>query len=228
MAAQHEIALIVAARQKGLRSFDQDFAWSAIHKAVTQPGEPYTCNGTYPQGFAGDRHLRPYLEFGFVPEEAGPASSTFEYAYDDACAAVFARSLGRRADAAYFAKLAQNWRNAFDQETRYARRRHADGAWVTPFDPMQYGTSGGWNGSGFVEGTPWIYSWFVPHDVSGLVRELGENRFNQRLEEGFNNNYVDLTNEPNIQSPWLFNFSGKPWLTQKYARNVFARSIHLR
>jgi putative alpha-1,2-mannosidase len=51
---------------------------------------------------------------------------------------------------------------------------------------------------------------------------MGRNRFNQRLEEGFEKQYVDLTNEPNLQAPWLFNYSGKPSLAQKYARFAFS------
>ena len=48
----------------------------------------------------------------------------------------------------------------------------------------------------------------------------GRDEFNSRLEEGFAKGYVDLGNEPNLQAPFLFNYSGKPWLTQKYSRLV--------
>ena len=87
-------------------------------------------------------------------------------------------------------------------------------------NPFHFGTEGGWNGPGFVEGTAWIYTWFVPHDLPGLVKLLGADQFNSRLEEGFAKGYVDLGNEPNLQAPFLFSYSGKPWLTQKYSRLV--------
>ena len=223
MAAQHQVPMLVAAWKKGAWQGDTSAAYAAVKKVLTEPGQAYTCGGSYPGGFAGDRHLAPYMASGYVPEEAGPASSTFEYAYDDGCAATFAEGLHMRDDAAYFRKRSQNWRNSFDPQSGYARRRHADGTWVSPFDPHQFGTGGPWNGPGFVEGTPWIYTWFVPQDVPGLIAAMGQERFNARLEEGFGKGYVDLTNEPNLQAPWLFNYSGKPSLTQKHAREVFSK-----
>jgi putative alpha-1,2-mannosidase len=58
----------------------------------------------------------------------------------------------------------------------------------------------------------------VPQDPGGLIQLIGRDEFNRRLEEGFEKGYVDLTNEPNLQAPFLFNYSGQPWLTQKYTR----------
>lgn len=223
MSAQHEIALLVGGIQKGIAGIDGNQAYAAIHKVLTESGKPYTCGGAYPQGMAGDRHLDAYMRHGFVPEETGPASSTFEYAFDDACAATLARSLGYAADAELFARRSENWRNSFSPTSAWAQRRHSDGSWVEPNDIHRFGTSGGWNGPGFVEGTPWIYSWFVPQNVNGLISTIGKERFNQRLQEGFEKGYVDLTNEPNLQTPWLFNYSGEPALAQKYARSVFSR-----
>jgi predicted alpha-1,2-mannosidase len=222
MAAQHEVSLVVGALQKGLPGIDREAAYTAIRKVLTTPGEPYTCGGKYPQGMAGDRHLAAYMSHGYVPEETGPTSSTFEYAYDDSCAATLAASLDKTDDAAMFAKRSANWRNSISPATGYAQRRHADGSWLEPNDIHHFGTGGGWNGQGFMEGTPWIYTWFVPQDVKGLVDLVGKERFSQRLQEGFEEQYVDLTNEPNLQSPWLFNYAGKPALTQKYARFAFS------
>ncbi len=223
MDAHHEMALLTGAWQKHLRGFDGEQAYQAMRKVLTEPGVPYTCGGRFPQGVAGDRHMAAYMKLGYVPEEDGPASSTMEYAYDDACAAVLARSLGHTADAAMFAQRSENWRNILAPATHYAQRRRADGTWVEPNDLYHFGTTGGWAGPGFLEGTPWIYSWFVPQNVPGLINLLGRDTFNTRLEQGFRDNHVDLTNEPNLQAPWLFNYSGRPWLTQKYARDVFAR-----
>ena len=71
-----------------------------------------------------------------------------------------------------------------------------------------------------MEGDAWIYTVFVPHDVPGIIRLIGKARFNSRPEEGFQKHYFDLGNEPSLESPFLFNYSGKPWLTQKYSRYV--------
>jgi predicted alpha-1,2-mannosidase len=222
MDAHHEMSLLAGAWQKGERDFDGEAAYQAMRKVLTSPPEGYTCGGRYPSGLVGDRHMQQYMKLGFVPEEDGPASSTFEYAYDDACAATMARSLGHMDDAKMFEKRSGNWRNSFGPDD-YAQRRRADGSWVQPNDLFHFGTGGAWSGPGFMEGDAWLYSWFVPQDVSGLVNAMGRDRFNTRLEEGFKNKYVDLTNEPDLQVPWLFNYSGRPDLTQRYAREVFDR-----
>ena len=213
MVAQHQQSLITSCYQKGIRDFDAERAFRAIQHDLTTPGTP-VANG----GFAGDRHLATYLEHGYVPAEDGPTSNTFEYAYDDWAAAQLAAALGRDGAARDFMRRSGNWRNSIDPRLHYARPRHADGRWVGPFDLHGFGTVGGWNGSGFVEGTAWIYTLFVPHDPAGLIGLVGRDEFNRRLEEGFAKGYVDLTNEPNLQAPFLFNYSGKPWLTQKFTR----------
>ena len=82
MVAQHQDALIVSSYQKGIRDFDAERAWRAIRHDLTTPGTPMPN-----RGFAGDRHLATYLAHGYVPDEEGPTSNTFEYAYDDWCAA---------------------------------------------------------------------------------------------------------------------------------------------
>jgi predicted alpha-1,2-mannosidase len=215
MCAQHQQSLIISSYQKGIRDFDTNLAWTAIWHDLTTPGVAMP-NG----GFAGDRNLAAYMKLGYVPDENGPMSSTLEYAYDDWAAAQFGLALGKTNEAAQLLQRSQNYTNAFDPQVQSVRRRHADGSWVEPFDLFHSGTEGGWNGPGFVEETAWIYTWFVPQDVPGLVKLLGADQFNNRLEEGFAKGYVDLGNEPNLQAPFLFNYSGRPWLTQKYSRMV--------
>jgi predicted alpha-1,2-mannosidase len=215
MVAQHQNSLIISALQQGLKGIDEDKAYAAIRHDLTTPGT------TLPDGqFAGNRHLSAYLANGFVPDAAGPSSNTLEYAYDDFCMAQFAQKRGARGDARMFGRRASNWRNQFDPATGFMRPRDKDGNWKKAFNPMLFGTVGGWNGSGFVEGSAWTYSFFVPHDVTGLVSLIGRDAFNQRLESGFERGEVDLTNQPGLQSPFLFNYSGKPWLTQKWTRRI--------
>ena len=215
MGSQHHKALVVSSYQKGIRRFDAAKAWAAVKHDLTTPGSDQPCGG-----YAGNRQLTPYLKYGFVPDEDGATSNTLEYAYDDYAAAQFAQALGKTDDQAYFLKRSGYWKNQFDPQTGFMRRRHRDSTWVSPVDNQKFGTVGGWNGTGFMEGTAWIYSFFVPHNIPELVRMVGVDRFNQRLEEGFAKDYVDLGNQPNLQAPFLFNYSGKPYLTQKYSRQV--------
>ena len=135
-------------------------------------------------------------------------------------AAQFTRALDKTADDGFFTKRPQNYRNIFDPTTKFMCRKHRDNTWLAGFDPFQFGTTGGWNGPGYMEGNAWLFTFFVPHDVPGLIGLLGRDLFNQRLGEGFEKDYVDFGNQPNLQTLFLFNYSGKSWLTQKYSRLV--------
>ena len=69
----------------------------------------------------------------------------------------------------------------------------------------------------------------MPHDVAGLVERMGgRDNFNRRLNELFEKSvasnyvgqYVHYGNQPSIQLAHLFNYSGAPWLSQKWVREV--------
>ncbi len=213
MVAQHEISLIVAAYQKGIRNFDVEKAWKAVKFIQTTPGKPHECGG-----YVGDKNLKSYMELGFVSNEDGPVSNTMEYGYDDYCAAQFAKALGKTSDYKYFTERSLNYKNVFDPSTKFIRQRHADGQWVQEWDSLQ--NHGTWFGAGYVEGTAWQYTYFVPQDYPGMIKLVGKDLFNSRLEQGFHNGNVFIGNQPNMQAPWIFNYSGKPWLTQKYTREL--------
>jgi predicted alpha-1,2-mannosidase len=162
-----------------------------------------------------------------VPRESGPVSNTLEFAYDDWCVAQMANSLGKKKEYDVFIKRAANYKNMFDAETKYMRPRMKDGSWLPKFDPIHTG--------GYTEGNGWQYTFFVPQDVNGLVKLVGEKEFNDRLDYGFKQSapadfnaigdkmelfYINHGNQPNMQAAWLFNYSGKPWLTQKWTREI--------
>jgi predicted alpha-1,2-mannosidase len=223
MVAEHEIALLVSAWQKGLREFDGEKAYAAIKHVQTTPGKIY-----YPDlhaGWVGMEKLEPYRDLGYVPVEDGHTSLTLDYAYDDWCTAQMAKALGKMDDYRYFSKRAQNFRNVWDPSTGYFRPKHRDGTWVTDFSPFDH--------KDFTEGTAWQYSFFVPHDMKALVELMGRDRLIERLNEGFENSrpdfasdhkYVNVGNQPNMQAPWMFDYAGAPWLTQKWTREVLEHS----
>jgi predicted alpha-1,2-mannosidase len=215
MDAQHHIALIISAYQKGIRNFDAQKAWKAIKHDLTTPDE-IPASG----GHVGSRSLKAYMQYGYVPDEDGPTSNTLEYAFDDWMAAQFAKALNQTTDYDYFMKRSESYRPIFDNQTKYMRKKHRDGTFVKDFDPFYFGCDGGWDGSGYMEGNAWLYTFYVPHNLPDLVQLIGKDTFNNRLEEGFRLNHVDMGNQPNLQAPFLFNYSGKPWLTQKYTRYV--------
>jgi len=227
MVASHSIPLIVSAYQKGIRDFDVETAGEAIYHQQTVPGHKYDCGGS-----VGNLKLEPYLKYGYVPTEAGHVSNTLEYAYDDWCVAQFAKALGKKKEYREFSKRAEYYKNMFDPETKFMRPRHEDGSFREEFNILSSPRNE------FVEGNSWQYTFFVPQDVKELVSMIGEEEFNQRLNDGFEvsqkenfnatgdrmaAHFINHGNQPNMQAAYLFNYSGKPWLTQKWAREIMNR-----
>jgi predicted alpha-1,2-mannosidase len=235
MVAEHEIPLIVATYQAGIRGFDVAKAYEACRKMQTTLPEKHPSGG-----YVGNENLEPYLNYGFVPygeksklghsHEKWLTSNTLEYSYDDWALAQFALALGKADDHGLFLKRAQNWRLIFDPDTGFMRPKQADGAWLTPFDP--------YHTPGFTEGNAWQYTWFVPQDVPGLIEAMGRERFVTRLNEAMEKSWktrfnatgeryelfpVNHGNQPTMQVGWLFNYAGRPWLTQKWVREILDR-----
>jgi predicted alpha-1,2-mannosidase len=233
MVAEHEIPLLVAAYQHGLKVDAHKILAAAVKMQTTPPR--HFSNG----GAAGNANLENYLKYGYVAEDGpiGPGggaewssahtSNTYEYSYDDWCVAQLAKALGETNLFTEFEKRSQSWRNVFDVKTGFARPRKINGDWVTPFDP--YSTPG------FVEGNAWQYTWFVPQDVPGLIQAMGRDRFLSRLNEAFEKSAptrfnaagermadypINQGNEPTMHVGWLFNWAGAPWLTEKWVRAI--------
>ncbi len=97
-----------------------------------------------------DKGFFPALDWGesetvpqVTPERRQAVSVTIENSYDDWCAAQLAKALGKQEDAAYFEKLAHNYRNVFDSNIDFMAPKDADGNWVAHFDPKLGGGQGG-------------------------------------------------------------------------------------
>lgn len=233
MVASHQLSLIGSAYHKGIRKFDTDKAYKAMVEMQTNQGKPHVAGG-----YVGNRNLEVYKKYGFVPDEDGPVSNTVAYAYDDWTVGQMAKALGKESDYKQFTKRAFNYRNVFDPEVGYVRRKNRDSTWVPGF--RKFGDVA-WLGSGYVEGNSWQYTYFVPHDIHGLIELMGRDEFNNRLEEGFKTSAphrfnsehlganslegmgilpVNHGNQPNMQAAYLFNYGGKPWLTQYWVREI--------
>ena len=227
MVAEHEIPLIVSAYQMGIRDYDVNKAFEAAHKTLTTPAEKVG------GGLAGNEDLDTYLEHKFVPYDKGRFSNTLEFAYDDWTLAQFAKSLGKTKEYNEFSIRSTWWKNAIDPETGYARLRKSDGTWFPNFDPFQSGRN-----QHYVEGNAWQLTFFVPQDVPGLAKTIGEDRFKDRLSWGFgesnkwrfnapNDAYWDYPviqgNQQSMHFAYLFNWVKQPWLTQKWSRAIVDR-----
>ena len=215
------IPVITDTWMKGLRDFDIETAYEAFRKSATTPGAQ---NLLRPD-------IDPYIERGYIPlgfyaqDLAGDVSVShaLEYYVADAALARLADSLGHREDARLFRERSLGYRHYYDKEYGTLRPILPDGSFLTPFDPKA-----GENFSaapGFHEGSSWNYTFYVPHDVEGLVRLMGgRKRFVEKLQMVFDEGLYDPANEPDIAYAYLFSrFPGEAWRTQRETRRLLER-----
>lgn len=207
------IPVIVDTWKRGLRDFDVETAYEAMVKSATTPGK--------------DNSLRPdidhYLSHGYVPLEKefdNSVSHALEYYVADWNLAQLSKELGHKDDYKRFLKQSLGYRNYFDKEYHMLRPKLADGKFLPSFNPKQ-----GENFApcpGFHEGTAWQYTFYVPHDISGLMKLMGGSRkFVSKLQKLFDENLFDMANEPDINYPYLFNFvKGEEWRCQKIVHDL--------
>ena len=207
------IPVIVDTWRKGLTDFDMDAAYAAMKKSATTPG---ALNPMRPD-------VDPYIEKGYIPlgmyagDNSGDnsVSHALEYYVADAALAWLANERGDKEFAAELSKRAKGYANYYSTESGTLRPINKDGSFLTPFNPRQ-----GENFEpvpGFHEGSAWNYTFFVPHDVEGLIKLMGGNKkFTNKLQMVFDDGLYDPANEPDIAYPYLFSrVKGEEWRTQK-------------
>lgn len=226
--------LIASAYNCGIRDFDWETGYQAAVKNELDYRGRHLGNGKY------DLHY--FVRQGYVPYQDTVisngwrfnfgASHTLEYAFSSYAVAQMAKQLKKEDDYKRLMKQAQYWKNLYDNETHFIRPRLPGGKFIGDFDPMRP-----WDG--FQEGNAYQFTWFVPHDVSGLIDAMGKDLFNSRLEETFGESRKSMFgggqeidsfsgveklynhgNQPCLHQSWLFNYSGQPWLTQKWTRTI--------
>jgi predicted alpha-1,2-mannosidase len=248
MIGHHADQLILDTYNKGYRDFDVKLAYEGMLKNATQATMlPWSRAGlTLLDHIYIDKGFFPALAWGekeSVPEVTGErrqsVSVTLETAYDDWCVAELAKALGLTQDAESFTKRAHNYQNVWNPAIGFMAPRSADGAWVEHFDPKLGGGQGGRDYTTEVDS--WLYSFSVQHDPQGLIHLMGgRDAFNARLDRLFVEQYgtskfhflgqfPDATglvglyaqgNEPSFHIPYLYDFSGQPWKTQKRIRQL--------
>ena len=212
------IPVIVDSYLKGLRDFDIETAYEAMKRSATTEGKS---NPIRPD-------IDPYIERGYIPvgwfandlSGDNSVSHALEYYVADNALATFARQLGDEEFAVKMEQRASGWRNYFCKEYGALRPLDKNGNFITPFDP-----SAGANFSntvGFHEGSSWNYTFFVPHDIEGLIKFMGgKKEFTKRLWNIFEEGYYDPTNEPDIAYPYLFSrIKGEEWRTQRLVKEL--------
>ena len=212
------IPVIVDTWMKGLKDFDIKEAYKGMYKSATTPGK--------------DNLLRPdndeYMKRGYVPMESqydNSVSHALEYYVADNALSTLADKLGKKEDAKLFRKRALGYKNYYSKEFGTLRPITKDGKFYSPFNPKE-----GENFQpcpGFHEGSSWNYTFYVPHDIEGLIKLMGGGKnFVDRLQSVFDNGHYEPTNEPDIAYPYLFSrVKGEEWRTQKMVKKLLAENF---
>lgn len=246
MIGDHSIPVIVDSYFKGINDFDVEKAYEGMKKnSLELPPVAHD--------FVGRMGLNLYKSLGYIPYNAldvdetlkaifNPVKNpllyqfvsqvmaniqciaiTLEYCYDDWCLARLAKALGKNDDYKLFMERSKYYRNVFDNNTKFMRPKSFNGHWMPLYNPENWYP-------GFTEGNAWTYSWFVPHDVQGLIELMGKDLFIDRLDHFFEKfiypgwlskfSQYWHGNEPDQHMPYLYDFVGQPWKTQSVVRRI--------
>ena len=227
---------------EGLRknATEQSILPWACNLGLTDLDRCYLENGYFPALKKGEEET--YAEVNKF-ERRQSVAVTLEHCYDDWCVAQLAKKLGKTSDYEMFMKRADNYKKSYNAQIGFMAPRDIDGAWVD-FDPMWGGGQGGRDY--FTENNAWTYAWSVFHDFIGYRGLLGgakamEKKLDELFTEGVRNEngqtmskytymalFPDATglmgqfamgNEPDFHIPYVYNYCGAAWKTQKRIRD---------
>ncbi len=229
------VSLVMAsAYMAGIRDFDVPKAYEASLKNEIDGKDR-------PRG-AGKLDVERFVKYGYVNhmDEGNDwqetwrfsASHTLEYSFSAYAVAQWAKALGKKDDYKKLMRMSRGWEHLFDPTLKLVRPKLANGEFIDNFKPGEP-----WRG--FQEGNAWQYTFYVPHDPEALVKKVGREDFNVRLDSIFTTSQKNAFgggttldafsglaglynhgNQPNLHTSWLFNYSGKPSLTQKWVRAI--------
>ena len=127
----------------------------------------------------------------------------------------------------------------YNPETGFFHPKDKKGNFIQPFD---YRFSGGQGARNYYdENNAWTYRWDVPHNPMDLIQLMGSSEnFIINLDQTFreplgrskfefyaqlpdqtgNVGQFSMANEPSLHIPYLYNYAGQPWKTQKRVREL--------
>ena len=244
MNSNHGAAMVADAYIKGLRGFDLEEAYNVSKAAITEKtlapwsSKPagvldrfYKEHGYFPSLAKGEKETAPEVH-GW--ERRQPIAVTLGTVYDEWCLSLIAKQLGKNDEADYFSKRSLNYHKVFNPETKFFHPKDASGKFMEDLDYRFPPGIGGRDA--YDENTGYVYRWDVPHNIADLVNMLGgkeafvkelEDMYSTPLGKGkpdFYHIYADhsgnvgqfsMGNEPAMHIPYLYNYAGQPWRTQK-------------
>ncbi|MFK5973448.1 MAG: GH92 family glycosyl hydrolase [Flavobacteriaceae bacterium] len=222
MPGYHSVSVIAEAFLKGIRNYDEEKAYRAMK--TTMMGDV--------------RGLQAYKKFGYIPYQSmdQSVSISLEFAYNDWCVGQVAKAMGKDDDYTYFNERSKAYKHLYDSSTGFLRGKSSNGkTFHEPFNPK---FANHIEGTDYTEGNAWQHSWYVLHDVEGLIALHGGNApfakmVEQLFEEGSElmgeNVSPDISgligqyahgNEPSHHIAYMLNKAGKPWRTQFWVREI--------
>lgn len=249
MNSNHGVATILDAYVKGIEGFDLEKGYEYSRKGIEEKtlipwsarpagwlDEFYKNNGYIPALKKGEKETVPGVS---IWEKRQPVAVTLGTSYDQWCLSVLARALGKDEEAAHYAECGLNYRKLFNPATRFFHPKDKDGNFIPDLD---YRYDGGLGARDYYdENNGWIYRWDVQHNIADLISLFGGNdNFTAALDSMFNVplgmskwsfysflpdhtgnvGMFSMANEPSLHIPYLYNYAGKPYLTQKRIRTL--------
>ncbi len=219
---EHMLCVAVDAVQKGLYEGDLQELYRGIRDELTQ--FRFVLNNPLRL-----QRYRKTADLGYVPYRP---DYTMERSYDAWCVAQMAKKLGHEEDYREFMRWAGFYKNVWDSSAvcwrgeeddiyGFFRARDEQGKWLEfPHDPRVI------DEKHVYEGSMWMWRWWVPHDVQGLIDLIGgREKFLHDLNYFFRYTLYNMGNQPDLHTPYLFIYAGAPWLTQKYVRAILTEPI---
>ncbi len=209
MSGDPAVIVIADTYLRGLRDFDIKTAYEAMIKSATTAQKDNKIRNNHDF----------YIDNGYMPllsKYDNSVSEALEYYIADWNLGQLAKEIGRMEDFTKFNKRSMQYVKYFDSKGyKILRPKLANGKFLDAFDPMQ-----GKNFepvAGFHEGTAWNYAFCVQHDIQSYMQLMGgKGQFYKVLNRVFADSLFDMTNEPDMHYPYLFNYiKGKEWRTQQ-------------
>ncbi|TKG89845.1 hypothetical protein EYV94_24815 [Puteibacter caeruleilacunae] len=218
MMGTHADAVIADAYVKGIRGFDTDVAFEAMLKNATKKGD---------RGFSGRVGIEYFNKIGYVPADVfgfygEPVARTLEFSYDDYCIAQMAKALGKDDYYDEFMERSKRYVNVLDEETGLVRGKKVNGEWLPPYDKSISVWAQGTDHD--TEAYYKNHTLLVPHDVEGLADFMGgSEKLEAYLDDFFAKDLYYVGDEFSMHAPYMYNFIGTPWKTQKVVRDMLAK-----
>jgi predicted alpha-1,2-mannosidase len=228
MIGYHAMPVIADTYYKGIRNYDAKKVFDAMKASAEKDTFGFSM-----RQFTGTKN---YKKYNYVPAdlESESVAKTLEYSYDDWCIAQMALQLGETKDYEHFIKRAGSYKNLYDSSTNFMRGKLSNGNWNSPFNPL----ASNHRRDDYCEGNAWQWTFFVPHDITGLSKLMGgPEKLAARLDSLFINNQ-DLSgtnvsgdisgligqyahgNEPSHHIAYMYDYVGQPWKTQKLVNQI--------